>query len=93
MAAQRKICVFAKRNPAGCERTGVSRGAIFLFTLIVLAAPNWMRAASSGYEEKPATGKGQYLFHAFLNEKTLEEKLDEYPSPQQDGPPATAIRD
>ncbi len=89
MAAQRKICVFAKRNPAGSERTGVSRGAIFLFTLMVLAAPNWMRAASSGYEEKPASGKGQYLFHAFLNEKTLEEKLDEYPSPQQDGQPAT----
>jgi outer membrane protein insertion porin family len=84
--------VFAKKNPTGSERTGVSRRAIFLlFAVIALAAPSLMRGASSGYEEKPANGKGQYLFHAFLNEKTLEEKLDEYPSPQQEpsGQPAT----
>ncbi len=72
------------------ERTGLSRRAIFLLTVFVLLSPALMRGATERYEEKAGGAQGQYLFHAFLNEKTFEEKLDEYPSAQQEGTPAQA---
>src|SRR5215470_2688521 len=82
MAAQWKVCVFSKRNLACSGRKGVCPRIFLLFTLLCGAAPCSILAADGRLEEKTGATQAHYLFHAFLNVNTLEEKIDEFPTPE-----------
>ena len=82
MAAQWKVCVFSKRNLACPGRKGVCPRIFLLFALLFGAAPCSILAADGRLEEKAGATQAHYLFHAFLNVNTLEEKIDEFPTPE-----------
>jgi outer membrane protein insertion porin family len=87
MAAQWKVCVFAEKNLARSGRKGVSPAPFLTLILLFCAAPCLILAANERLEEKNGTGQSHYLFHAFLNLNSLDEKLDEFPGQQDGGQP------
>jgi outer membrane protein insertion porin family len=51
----------------------------FLLILVAGFAPSLLKAHSIGGENRNSSNKSTPLFHASLNEKTLEEKIEEFP--------------
>ena len=80
LAAQRRVCVFAGRNAARSARPGVSFGILLCLLFGCAVTPHLIHARAARLEEKNPAPQDRYLFHAFLNLDSLEEKLDEFPN-------------
>src|SRR5215472_4509796 len=80
LAAQRRVCVFAGRNAARSARPGVSWGSLLCLLFGCAVTPHLIHARAARLEEKNPAPQDRYLFHAFLNLDSLEEKLDEFPN-------------
>jgi len=84
MAAKRKVCVFAEMNPARSVRPGVSWRPVLLLALLCCLASGLIQAGASRLEEKTGAVHEHYLFHANLDLKSLNEKMDEF-TPEEAG--------
>jgi len=58
---------------------GVASGIFLCLALFLTLSPHSIQASESRLEEKAGASQDHYLFHAFLNIDSLEEKLDEFP--------------
>src|SRR5215470_9558621 len=79
MAAQRRVCVFSRSNVARSARLGVSLGIFLCLFFCLVPASHLIHARAARLEENAGSAQDRYLFHAFLNLDTLDEKLDEFP--------------
>ena len=83
-AAERKVCVFSKWNPARSGRLGVSGTPLLCLALFLGLLPGLTRAANGSLPEEKNGASGHYLFHASFNLSTSDERLDDF-SPAQQG--------
>jgi outer membrane protein insertion porin family len=79
MAARKNLCLLSRMDAGRAVRRSVClRCALWL--LVIGIVPILVKAQSHSGNETNSASKTTYLFHASLNETTLEEKIEEFPA-------------
>ncbi len=79
-AAVRTVCFLSRLDALRAACSGVCFRC-FLLILVTVFVPLLLTARPHDSENQNASNKNTYLFHASLNKKTLEEKIEAFPAP------------